>query len=69
MHTTHPKKPQKWFVDACVVTGTVQLWTSLQPDVVLTERISAQWTVIGFQGSDPATDFRGMGVLGLLNLV
>ena len=51
------------------MTGAVQLWTSLQPNVVLTERIFAQWTVIGFQGSDPVTDFRGMGVLGLLNLV
>jgi len=47
----------------------VQLWSSLQPDVMLTERISAQWTDIGFQGNDPATDFRGMGILGLLNLV
>lgn len=24
-----------------------------------------QWTRIGFQGTDPATDFRGMGLLGL----
>jgi len=52
----------------CVCLCT-QLWTSLQPDVALTGRISTQWTLIGFQGSDPATDFRGMGLLGLLNLV
>jgi len=48
---------------------SVQLWSSLQPDVALTERHSPQWTLIGFQGSDPATDFRGMGLLGLLNLL
>lgn len=47
----------------------VQLWNGLQPGVALTERISPQWTIIGFQGNDPATDFRGMGLLGLLNLV
>jgi len=28
-------------------------------------RLSDDWTMIGFQGRDPATDFRGMGVLGL----
>jgi hypothetical protein len=27
------------------------------------------WTEIGFQGNDPATDFRGMGLLGLIQLV
>jgi len=27
--------------------------------------VSKQWEDIGFQGADPATDFRGMGVLGL----
>jgi hypothetical protein len=47
----------------------LQLWRSLQPDVVLTGRISPQWTDIGFQGNDPATDFRGMGLLGLQNLL
>lgn len=27
------------------------------------------WTSIGFQGNDPSTDFRGMGVFGLMQLV
>lgn len=27
------------------------------------------WTEIGFQGKDPSTDFRGMGVLGLQQLL
>jgi len=49
--------------------GLVQLWNTLHPDIVLTQRVSPQWTLIGFQGNDPATDFRGMGLLGLLNLL
>ncbi|XP_065187223.1 ELMO domain-containing protein 2-like isoform X1 [Sycon ciliatum] len=47
----------------------LELWSLLQPDVALTERMSKQWTDIGFQGNNPATDFRGMGYLGLLNLI
>ncbi|XP_045149477.1 ELMO domain-containing protein 2 isoform X2 [Echinops telfairi] len=35
----------------------------------LKARISKQWGDIGFQGDDPKTDFRGMGILGLINLV
>ncbi|XP_078401645.1 ELMO domain-containing protein 1 [Cetorhinus maximus] len=47
----------------------LKLWTFLRPDVTLTGRISKQWCEIGFQGEDPKTDFRGMGMLGLCNLV
>ena len=32
-------------------------------------RKSKDWQLLGFQGRDPATDFRGMGLLGLQNLV
>jgi ELMO/CED-12 family len=46
-----------------------ELWTAINPDTPLSGRISAQWKTIGFQGKDPATDFRGMGLLGLKNLV
>ena len=46
-----------------------QLWSKLKPNTKLTSRISKQWTEIGFQGDDPMTDFRGMGLLGLHNLV
>ena len=46
----------------------IQIWNSLNPDDPLDSRISSQWTSIGFQGNDPKTDFRGMGILGLLNL-
>ncbi|XP_042190084.1 ELMO domain-containing protein 1 isoform X2 [Callorhinchus milii] len=47
----------------------LKLWTLLHPDVKLEARISKQWCEIGFQGDDPKTDFRGMGMLGLNNLV
>ncbi|KAH9414798.1 ELMO domain-containing protein 1 [Dermatophagoides pteronyssinus] len=45
------------------------LWEKLCPDRKLDGLISKQWTEIGFQGSDPSTDFRGMGLLSLENLV
>ena len=35
----------------------------MMPDTPLKERISKQWGDIGFQGKDPKTDFRGMGML------
>uniref|UniRef100_A0A4W4E2J0 ELMO domain-containing protein n=1 Tax=Electrophorus electricus TaxID=8005 RepID=A0A4W4E2J0_ELEEL len=47
----------------------MQLWKALRPESPLTGRISKQWCEIGFQGSDPKTDFRGMGLLGLHNLL
>uniref|UniRef100_A0A3Q3JDN6 ELMO domain-containing protein n=1 Tax=Monopterus albus TaxID=43700 RepID=A0A3Q3JDN6_MONAL len=47
----------------------MKLWKELRPDTPLTSRISKQWCEIGFQGSDPKTDFRGMGLLGLHNLL
>eukprot|EP01117_Protostelium_nocturnum_P013972 TRINITY_DN5270_c0_g1_i3.p1 TRINITY_DN5270_c0_g1~~TRINITY_DN5270_c0_g1_i3.p1 ORF type:complete len:623 (+),score=239.23 TRINITY_DN5270_c0_g1_i3:163-2031(+) len=33
------------------------------------ELVSREWKKIGFQGTNPSTDFRGMGLLGLLNLL
>uniref|UniRef100_A0A915KWZ9 ELMO domain-containing protein n=1 Tax=Romanomermis culicivorax TaxID=13658 RepID=A0A915KWZ9_ROMCU len=46
------------------------LWTVLRPDQLLNARISPQWaSELGFQGNDPATDFRGMGILGLEQLL
>lgn len=47
----------------------MKLWRTLKPDTRLESRINKQWTEIGFQGDDPMTDFRGMGMLGLHNLV
>ncbi|XP_050443546.1 ELMO domain-containing protein 2 [Adelges cooleyi] len=45
------------------------LWNELKPDEHLENRVTKQWQNIGFQGEDPKTDFRGMGMLGLDNLV
>ncbi|NXD40588.1 ELMD2 protein, partial [Copsychus sechellarum] len=47
----------------------IELWNLLMPHENLKARISKQWCDIGFQGDDPKTDFRGMGLLGLVNLV
>ncbi|XP_056136862.1 ELMO domain-containing protein 2 [Lampris incognitus] len=50
-------------------TMLLKLWDLLLPTVKLESRITKQWGDIGFQGDDPKTDFRGMGMLGLKNLV
>lgn len=47
----------------------MEIWNNLMPDAKLEARITKQWQEIGFQGDDPSTDFRGMGVLGLENLL
>ena len=31
--------------------------------------IGSQWQTIGFQGTDPKTDIRGSGMLGVLNIL
>ena len=50
-----------------------ELWDCLQPDKVRVvsksgSHLSQSWSDIGFQGKDPSTDFRGMGVFGLVQL-
>lgn len=47
----------------------LRLWNLLMPNTPLQSRVSDQWQEIGFQGNDPKTDFRGMGILGLDNLL
>ncbi|KAI8826738.1 ELMO/CED-12 family-domain-containing protein [Fimicolochytrium jonesii] len=47
----------------------LEFWRLAKPNETLRNRISDQWQTIGFQGKDPATDFRGMGLLGLDNLI
>eukprot|EP00794_Sanderia_malayensis_P014376 gene14373-15874_t len=47
----------------------LKLWNSLKPDDCLNGRYTLQWGEIGFQGKNPATDFRGMGILSLRNLI
>ncbi|XP_032784877.2 ELMO domain-containing protein 2 isoform X1 [Daphnia magna] len=46
----------------------LELWNLLMPMKELECRVSNLWKDIGFQGDDPKTDFRGMGLLGLENL-
>nr|CAG4646461.1 EOG090X0AMT [Macrothrix elegans] len=47
----------------------LELWSNLMPERKLEARVSEDWKDIGFQGEDPKTDFRGMGMLGLENLL
>jgi len=47
----------------------LKLWKLSSPNKNLDNRISESWKDIGFQGKDPATDFRGVGVYGLWNLI
>eukprot|EP00386_Alphamonas_edax_P004543 GDKI01014342.1.p1 GENE.GDKI01014342.1~~GDKI01014342.1.p1 ORF type:complete len:384 (+),score=86.92 GDKI01014342.1:63-1214(+) len=46
-----------------------RLWQLYRPEVRRDGRITKQWDELGFQGDDPATDFRGLGVFGLDNLL
>jgi hypothetical protein len=45
------------------------LWACSFPQESLEERVSDQWKRLGFQGTDPATDFRGCGIFGLRQLI
>lgn len=47
----------------------LRLWSLIFPETPLNSRVSDQWKILGFQGTDPASDFRGMGLLGLANLL
>ncbi|KAI9352649.1 ELMO/CED-12 family-domain-containing protein [Obelidium mucronatum] len=46
----------------------LEFWDLAMPNEKLLHRVGKQWEKIGFQGTDPATDFRGMGCLGLDDL-
>jgi len=46
-----------------------RLWAVGFPGVPLEHTVTDHWLHLGFQSADPATDFRGMGILGLANLV
>lgn len=47
----------------------IDLWKALKPASSIPTIPSSAWKEIGFQGDDPATDFRGMGLLGLEQLL
>ena len=44
------------------------IYRSLMNSQVSCPRFGSHWEDIGFQGNDPATDLRGAGMLGLVNL-
>eukprot|EP00698_Gefionella_okellyi_P021666 TRINITY_DN7074_c0_g1_i1.p1 TRINITY_DN7074_c0_g1~~TRINITY_DN7074_c0_g1_i1.p1 ORF type:complete len:373 (-),score=86.20 TRINITY_DN7074_c0_g1_i1:142-1260(-) len=46
-----------------------ELWVAVFGDDVPFAPVSDLWNRVGFQSDDPSTDFRGMGLLGLDNLV
>ena len=49
-------------VSVCLsVRCPTQLWHALRGGERLEARVSKRWQLLGFQGDDPATDFRGMG--------
>ena len=61
--------------DSTHVAMLDELWNDLMPDTrrcipdLNTNKIASDsWGDIGFQGKDPSTDFRGMGLLALLQL-
>ncbi len=55
----------QWVKCGSLVDTFLKCLTALSP----CQRITKQWQDIGFQGDDPGTDFRGMGMLGLHNLM
>ena len=57
------------FDDVDNYNAIFDVWYGLRgKEDVLDTKISKRWSDIGFQGTDPSTDFRGMGLLGLVNL-
>jgi len=51
--------------DAAHEAQLIELWGAFFPASALDARVSEQWKELGFQGRDPASDFRGSGALGL----
>eukprot|EP00271_Cylindrocystis_brebissonii_P006719 TRINITY_DN194_c0_g1_i1.p1 TRINITY_DN194_c0_g1~~TRINITY_DN194_c0_g1_i1.p1 ORF type:complete len:325 (-),score=62.30 TRINITY_DN194_c0_g1_i1:1124-2098(-) len=45
------------------------LWRAAFPDVPLSGMVSQQWKEMGWQGTDPGSDFRGGGFISLENLL
>jgi len=46
-----------------------KLWDLYNEGTPLPERVGPHWGDMGFQGHDPKTDFRGMGMLGLQQMI
>lgn len=45
-----------------------ETWSNLYPSAQVPSIPSEQWSRLGFQGTDPSTDFRAMGLHGLRQL-
>lgn len=50
-------------------TSLLALWRAAYPDVALKGLVSEQWKDIGWQGTNPSTDFRHCGFVALENLL
>eukprot|EP01117_Protostelium_nocturnum_P007021 TRINITY_DN2516_c0_g1_i1.p1 TRINITY_DN2516_c0_g1~~TRINITY_DN2516_c0_g1_i1.p1 ORF type:complete len:1132 (+),score=311.74 TRINITY_DN2516_c0_g1_i1:205-3600(+) len=46
-----------------------QLWGNMMPGRSFPGISSEQWKEVGFQGKNPTTDFRALGLLGLIHLI
>lgn len=52
------------------VSSLNKLWVVMKPNSTRTGgMLTAEWGELGFQGNDPSSDFRGMGMLGLVQLI
>lgn len=46
-----------------------RFWDNMKPNKTRSGGlVTAEWGEVGFQGTDPSSDFRGMGLLGLIQL-
>ncbi len=63
-------RQKKFSFDNCKHSEMLfDVWKGLKgKDDELNAQVTKRWSEIGFQGNDPSTDFRGMGMLGLENL-
>ena len=70
MHTIEDLKKTAYNAeDTTHEVKLLELWKLLMPGRQLDAQVSNSWKDLGFQGEDPKTDFRGMGILGLENLL
>lgn len=51
------------------VRSLLALYRNLTGDAIDCRRFGSHWEIIGFQGNDPSTDLRGVGIFGLLQLL
>ena len=61
------KKTPVDLANAAHVALLDRFWTNMRPGI--RKESGKDWGEVGFQGKDPCSDFRGMGLLGLQQLV